>query len=289
MALSRRNVLSRIGDPSLVLSRRDALRLGAGGAAALAALGIAPRTRADTATPTATEGPFWVDERLLRQDVRSDPTTGIVQPGLPLRLAVNVSRLTNGVPTPLVGAWVDIWHAGGAGSYSDASGAGNPNTIGQKWLRGYQVTDAHGNVRFITIYPGWYIGRTVHIHARVRTFSGATTTLNFTTQFFFNDAVSTAIFNRLPAVYGHSGTRTLNTTDMVYNQSGSGQPGSQLFLRMADDGSHALGSFNIKLNTSGGLVRGYAADGTELACEDDHETDFGGGTPPLSLRTLLEC
>jgi hypothetical protein len=33
------------------------------------------------------------------------------------------------------------------------------NTTGQKFLRGYQITDANGQVRFTTIHPGWYTGR----------------------------------------------------------------------------------------------------------------------------------
>jgi protocatechuate 3,4-dioxygenase beta subunit len=282
------NRLTDLESPRVItLSRRDALKFGAAGAATLAGLGLAARTaRADTATGTATEGPFWVDERLLRQDVRSEPTTGVLQPGLPLRMEISVSRLnTVGTPSPLVGAWVDIWHAGGAGSYSDANGSGNPNTIGQKWLRGYQITDSHGMVRFITIYPGWYIGRAVHIHARVRVFSGATATTNFTTQFFFNEATSTALFTRLPAIYGHSGTRTLNSTDMIYSSLGS-----QAILRMADDGSHAVASFNIKLSpTTGGLTRGFGRDWTELACENEHAFDFGGGTPSTEMRKVMQC
>lgn len=271
----------------IVLNRRDALKVGAAGAATLAGLGLAARSaRADTATGSATEGPFWVDERLLRQDVRSDPATGLVQAGLPLRLEISVSRLnTVGTPSPLVGAWVDIWHAGGAGSYSDASGSGNPNTIGQKWLRGYQITDSHGMVRFLTIYPGWYIGRAVHIHARVRVFSGATATTNFTTQFFFNETTSTNIFTRLNTIYGHAGTRTLNSTDGIYNSLGS-----QAILRMADDGSHAVASFNVKLSpTTGGLTRGFGRDWTELACEDDHAFDYGGGTPSPEQRKTMQC
>ncbi|MFT3686241.1 MAG: hypothetical protein QM783_15195 [Phycisphaerales bacterium] len=278
----------------IAISRRQALKFGATAAAAVAgvgALGGGSRqtVKADTATVSLTEGPFWVDERLNRSDIRSDPANNnTMQAGLPLRLAISVSRLTNGVPTPIPNAWVDIWHANGAGAYSDVSGSGNPNNVGQKWLRGYQISDAHGMVKFTTIYPGWYIGRATHIHARIRIFAaGSTTTtlLNFTTQFFFVEATNAAIYARLASTYNHTGSRTLNASDGIYNTSGAG---AAAILRMADDNTHAVASFNIKLNTTAGLVRAYSHDDIELACEDDHAFDFGGGTPPMAMRALYE-
>src|SRR5439155_14057363 len=97
--------------------------------------------------------------------------------GLPLYLTVSCSVLANGIASPLAGAQIDIWHCNGAGAYSDeAAGMGNPNTVGLKYLRGYQTTAARGIVQFTTIYPGWYTSRTAHIHARVRTYSGTTVT-----------------------------------------------------------------------------------------------------------------
>jgi protocatechuate 3,4-dioxygenase beta subunit len=280
-------------DPRLMLKRRDALRMGALGAAAIAGLGLAGgarRAQADTNTVCLTQGPFWVDEQLFRSDVRSDPSTGLVQTGLPLRLSICVARLSaTGVPTPLSGAWVDIWHASSAGAYSDASGSGNPNEVGKKYLRGYQITDSHGMVRFTTVYPGWYIGRATHIHFRIRTWNGSTVVTNFTTQCFFNETINTAIYSRV-AAYSHSGTRTLNASDGIYNTTGAG---SAALTRLADNLTFAVASFNIKLapaaTTCGALIKGYGEDGTELACEDDHAFDFGGGTPSLALRQFHEA
>ena len=108
------------------------------------------------------------------------------------------------------------------GAYSDEpAGMGNPNTQGQKYLRGYQVADSHGNVRFLTVYPGWYGGRTVHIHARIRKFVGSTATFNFTSQFFFTDSVSTAIYQRTAPYNTRLNRDTFNSTDMVYSGGGS--------------------------------------------------------------------
>jgi protocatechuate 3,4-dioxygenase beta subunit len=86
---------------------------------------------------------------------------------------------------------------------------------GQKFLRGYQITDANGQVKFTTIYPGWYMGRTIHIHVRVRTYSGPTILSNFVTQIFFDDTVSNTVL--ATSAYSRStGRDTTNSNDMVY-------------------------------------------------------------------------
>jgi protocatechuate 3,4-dioxygenase beta subunit len=259
-------------------NRRDAIRVGAAGAAAIAGLSAVRRARGDCPTTVSeTEGPYWVDEMLNRADVRSDPSTGVLQAGLPLRLALNISETTAGVCSPLVGAYVDIWHCNATGAYSDEpAGMGNPNTQGQKWLRGYQVTDAHGNVRFLTVYPGWYMGRTVHIHYRIRRFSGTTTTFNFTSQLYFDDAISNSIFARMAPYTSHPNRNPAsNSQDGLYN--------SAMLLRLADNGTHAVASFNAIVDSTPGVVHTPGA----LSMDEesiDHMNDFGGGTPPLHLR-----
>ncbi|MEK7833339.1 MAG: hypothetical protein AAB401_19775, partial [Acidobacteriota bacterium] len=146
--------------------------------------------------PALTEGPFFVDERLNRSDIRPDPSNNTVKQGAQLKLRFYVSRVTGATCVPLVGAWVDIWHTDALGAYSDVSGQGNPNNIGQKFLRGYQITDANGSVEFTTIYPGWYQGRTVHIHYKVRLFDGATRTYDFTSQLTFDDTLTDQVFTQ---------------------------------------------------------------------------------------------
>lgn len=257
------------------VNRRNILHYGAAGVAAIGAMSILPRARAGdpcTETPSETEGPFWVDEMLNRSDIRPDPTTGVPQTGLPLRLAINISEVTSGVCAPVAGAYVDIWHCNALGAYSDVSGSGNPNNIGQKWLRGYQVTDAHGNVRFLTIFPGWYMGRTVHIHFRVRKFSGSTTTFNFTSQMYFDDAVSNAIFARLAPYNTHTSRNPAsNSADSLYR--------AVLLTRLADNGDHAVASFSAVINAVAGRPSALQTPTDEDSLE--HLNDFGGGTPPL--------
>jgi protocatechuate 3,4-dioxygenase beta subunit len=230
-------------------SRRNMLRIGATSAAATFFTGKITQGAIVT-TPTETQGPYWIDEGLNRSDIRSHTDGTLTQAGLPLYLTVNVSVLSGGVASPLTSAYVDIWHCNALGAYSDEpAGMGNPNTSGQKWLRGYQITNSRGVVYFTTIYPGFYTGRCTHIHARVRTYSGTTTTRNMTTQFFFDDAVSDQVF--LTSPYSSStNTRTRNSTDMVYNTVSTGSTvaspdGSRLLLRMSNNGNSAIASFNI--------------------------------------------
>lgn len=175
-------------------------------------------------TPTVTEGPYWVDDKLFRSDIRTDPTTGTARTGVPLTLTINVENLATSGCSALSGAYVDIWHCDAKGIYSDEStynpggGTGNVTTTGQKFLRGYQITNDSGKVTFTTVYPGWYSGRTIHIHARVRTYSGTTVLSNFVTQIFFDDTVNNTVLAQ--STYARTGTRdTANTNDMVYNVS----------------------------------------------------------------------
>jgi len=153
-------------------------------------------------TPSMTEGPYWVDEMLRRFDVRGNTSSsssraGTRQAGVPLTLKINVLDSSGG--GAINGAHVDIWHANAYGLYSDEGQqqTGGGTTQGQNFLRGYQVTgiDAgvnasavDGQVSFKTIWPGWYQGRAIHIHVRVRTYDASgTVATNYTTQIFFSD------------------------------------------------------------------------------------------------------
>jgi protocatechuate 3,4-dioxygenase beta subunit len=237
-----------------LLSRREALTfLGATGALLFLGCSTDASSTTDPTTPTTpngstacvvrpelTEGPYYVDEELNRSDVRSDPSTGTVKDGALLALTFNVSRAVGGACTPLSGAVVDIWHCDAAGAYSDVSDPGF-NTKGQKWLRGLQATDANGQAKFTTIYPGWYSGRTVHVHFKVRSAAGASQSHEFTSQLFFDDALSDAVFRQAP--YAAKGTRnTRNPNDGIYQQGGS-----QLLLNVTKTGDGYAATFDIAL------------------------------------------
>jgi protocatechuate 3,4-dioxygenase beta subunit len=168
--------------------------------------------------PVQTEGPYFIDELLMRSDIREDPTTGEVKEGVPLRVIFKVSQLFNGECSPLVDALVDLWQCDALGVYGDVlDGAGMFDTRGQLFLRGMQATNADGIAEFVTIYPGWYTGRTVHLHFKIRTLFPAT---DFTSQLYFDDAVTDEVM--LQAPYDTKGARsTLNSADSIFLAGGS--------------------------------------------------------------------
>jgi protocatechuate 3,4-dioxygenase beta subunit len=182
-----------------------------------------------------------VDERLNRSDIRSDPAGGAVKAGIPLHLTLRTLRVTSPACTPLAGATVDIWHCDALGLYSDERANG---TVGQKFLRGYQTTDANGVVRFTTIYPGWYMGRTVHIHFKVHTpdATAAGRGYEFTSQLYFDDSVTDRVHTQAP--YASRVQRSLrNRDDGIYRRGGR-----QLTLAVNEDGrSGYTATFDIGL------------------------------------------
>jgi protocatechuate 3,4-dioxygenase beta subunit len=228
-----------------LLTRRELVTLfGASAAVAMASrLGAqAPSgspVPACVVQPQQTEGPYFVDGKLLRADIRSDPATGAVKSGAPLALAIVVSDVSSGgTCTPIRNAQVDLWQCDATGVYSDVKDP-NFDTVGQKFLRGHQMTDASGKVNFVTIYPGWYPGRAVHIHFKVRTPAEAGSASEFTSQFYFEESQTDAVFGREP-YSAHTGQRTLNARDRIYQRGGS-----QLMLPITRSGSGYAATFNL--------------------------------------------
>ena len=183
--------------------------------------------------PALTEGPYFIDEKLNRSDIRSDPATGAVRPGAILNLNFLVSRVSGSACTALSGAMVDVWQCDALGVYPGVGSAS-----GQKFLRGFQNTDASGSAKFTTIYPGWYQGRAVHIHFKIR----PTSSSEFTSQLFFDDALSTQVFAQAP--YSQKGTQgiTRNSSDGIYQQSGG-----KLLLSVTKTGDAYGATFDIGL------------------------------------------
>jgi protocatechuate 3,4-dioxygenase beta subunit len=234
-----------------VLSRREALVfLGATGALLFLGCSDSSATSSDTGDtssscvvrPELTEGPYYVDEELLRSDIRSDPSDGTIRPGALLALTFNVSSAASNACSPLAGAIVDVWHCDALGVYSDVSDP-SFNTSGKKFLRGYQVTGSDGVARFTTIYPGWYQGRAVHIHFKIRSAASAASAYEFTSQLFFDDSLTDQVHATEP--YASKGQRTLrNSGDGIYTSGGS-----QLVLDVTGTADGYAATFNIALDT----------------------------------------
>jgi protocatechuate 3,4-dioxygenase beta subunit len=241
-----------------VLSRREAVRLltiggvaAAGGATLLARVvdQASAQAPACVVRPELEEGPFFVDGQLNRPDLRIDPVSGLATPGLPLGLTLSLTQIANGRCEPLAGAVIDLWQCDAAGIYSGVSGRGQANqAAGGKSLRGFQVTDAQGRANFTTIYPGWYQGRAVHIHFKIRTTAAPAGAYEFTSQFFFDEALNDRVHAMAP--YNRRPRRdTLNQTDGIFRSGGA-----QLTLAPAQQGERMAASFALGLDLSDAAI-----------------------------------
>ena len=219
-------------------------------ASAVSACTLTPTSMRLNPTPQQTEGPYFVDEMPNRSDIRSDTADGSVEEGIPLRLIIHVYDVDDGSCVPLRGAKVDLWHTDSQGVYSAVKDMG---TSEKNFLRGYQVTDSNGTVEFTTIYPGWYEGRAIHIHDKVRTFNGSETTLEWTSQLYFNNFINQQVHKQAP-YSNHGPPQTTNEEDIVYSRGSSDglvqrDSGERLIVNLTKDESTYVGTFNIVLNS----------------------------------------
>lgn len=169
---------------------------------------LIPGANACVLVPETTEGPYYFDPALVRRDI----TEG--KDGLPLLLRMQIVD-TN--CRPFEGARVDVWHCDAGGLYSGYAGQpGNADMRGESFLRGTQFADANGIAEFATIYPGWYPGRTAHIHFKV--FLDETNVL--TGQMFFPEEINDTVYAEMPA-YARDSARTLNANDGIAGRAGA--------------------------------------------------------------------
>lgn len=230
-----------------------------------------------TLMTSVTEGPYYLDGALVRKDITEGKS------GVPLTLRLTVVDATDGC-TPVSGAAVEIWHCDAWGYYSGYTTA-NPGGSApaesedgstaddDTYLRGYQIANANGVVKFETIFPGWYTPRTCHIHLKVHTggqkedgtYEGGK--VNYTGQLFFPDDIAEEIFTLEP-YSKHSGSYTTLDNDMVY-----------------DGGGTASGLLTLKAVHKADPSKGYKGSIT-LGVDPDAENTGagggggGGGTPP---------
>ena len=185
-----------------------ALAAGGAGSASAGTEGTGPAAVASGAvacvlTPEMTEGPFYLPDEKVRRNI----TEG--RPGTPLALKLKVVNASN--CKAIKGAAVDIWHADAGGVYSGVQGS--PGTT---FMRGIQPTGATGVAQFLTVYPGWYQGRAVHIHVKVHLGGNVV----HTGQLFFDDTLTDAVYKAAP--YNTRGPRdTRNAGDSIFANGGS--------------------------------------------------------------------
>ena len=189
----------------------------------------------------AIQGPYYVDDpALVRSNIRED------REGLPLELALRIVQADG--CTPIAGAAVDVWHCDSLGFYSHYTaydpnvwpGIGARPSDNETFLRGRQVTDEAGMVRFQTIYPGWYTPRVQHIHARIVLEQQVAATV----QLYFPEKLNRAValqkpYNqRPPSPYN-------NQNDFVISQSKGGD-GSWLKMTETDGGYRGSLTVGVK-------------------------------------------
>ncbi|MFT4114808.1 Ig-like domain repeat protein [Silvibacterium sp.] len=190
------------------------------------------------------EGPYFVDDSASgynRSNILTNLDGTSSQSGVGLTLTLYVFDTENSCAA-MENVQVDIWHCNASGIYSAES---SESTTDESWLRGYQITDSTGKVSFTTIIPGWYSGRTTHIHFRLRSTyddssSGATNTMQV---FFDEDLIDTLATSVSP--YDAEGTNsTTNATDRVYSEQ---EDGTTLLTLSGSDSAGYTASFNIYL------------------------------------------
>ena len=210
-----------------IYSRREALALAAKAGIGLTASGLFAVASAQEskpkvnliASPALDAGPFFIDEKLNRSNLLLGTKRESVLNGVLLDLELTIYKMTSEKLKPFPNCQIDLWQCDAKGVYSGESDPSNSeNTEKQNWLRGYQVTDSKGIAKVQTIVPGWYPGRTAHIHFKVRTFSEKhQVTADFTSQLFFHESDIKAIFAKAP----YSGKEVpdgLNMRDGIFAQ-----------------------------------------------------------------------
>lgn len=192
-------------------------------------------------TTAAVEGPYYIDERIVRSDIRED------QPGVPLELELQLVN-ANASCAPIEGAVISIWHCNAEGEYSGYL-FNDPNTVPdltsldatghvktgdeERFLRGAQTTNAEGKVTFKTIVPGWYTPRAVHIH--LRAFLSPSEMI--TTQLYFPQALLNVIQSTDPAYKDRGVSIFTNEEDLVRAQAGVSGMEDVLKVTVREDGS----------------------------------------------------
>jgi protocatechuate 3,4-dioxygenase beta subunit len=246
--LRRRELLVGLGGLSVAALWQAACGSGGSKSATTGSTGTTATTPANAQDAAATcvlsrettPGPYYIANHLTRRDI----TDG--RPGLPLGLHVAV--LDAATCRPIKGADVELWHADASGAYSGVGASAPPGggpggqaspSNSKRFLRGHQKSDSRGRVLFDTIYPGWYMGRTPHIHIKVHVGGSVV----HTGQLFFDDRTSAAVYRT--SSYNRRGQAdTTNGSDGIYAAAGGSKARVRLVRRHGRkgfDGQIAVG------------------------------------------------
>jgi protocatechuate 3,4-dioxygenase beta subunit len=238
----------------------------AGGTAAMTALASYPnpfrRVFDRTCTPTCAMmlGPCHDDQAPEREDVSEGQT------GLPMRFGL---RFLDEDCKPVRDADVDIWHCDVQGVYSSETNdtpsfctGTDAAALASRWFRGHRRTDRQGVAWFNTCFPGWYMGRSIHIHFTVRR-PNREGVEYLTSQIGFPASLIEELCASHPDYAAHGQPDTSNDADMII-------PNEETYLadtqRMRDGALLASKTFILRnsLTTSvcsEGSLGGFPGDG----------------------------
>ncbi len=158
-----------------------------------------PNACAESAEETAGPFPIKTPADYVRENIIGNKT------GVPLMITLNIQNTNNGCAA-LSGVFVDIWHCDAQGNYSQYSGQLDGDFTNENFCRGRQTTDANGNASFISIFPGWYPGRTPHIHLEVLSSTGSSLLV---TQISWPEDISNTVY----AQQGYNGNADTNNSN----------------------------------------------------------------------------
>lgn len=168
------------------------------------------------------EGPYFVDDSAggyNRSNILSNLDGTSTQTGVAFTLTLYIFDAKNSCAA-MENVQVDIWHCNASGIYSAES---SESTLDESWLRGYQLTDSNGKVQFTTIIPGWYSGRTTHIHLRLRsTYDSSDTGGTNTMQLFFDQTLIDTLDTTVSPYSSEGQNPTTNASDRVYSEQEDG-------------------------------------------------------------------
>ena len=107
-------------------------------------------------------------------------------------------------------------------------------------MRGIQRTGASGVATFQTVYPGWYPGRTVHIHVKVHVGGNVV----HTGQLYFPDSQTDLAYRKTPYA-SRPGRDTRNAVDAVFRNGGRTS-----LLRVRRSGAGYVGAITMGVHRS---------------------------------------
>lgn len=230
--------------------------------------------------PSETSGPYPFDlsknTAMFRQDIREGNA------GLQLDLTLTIVDINKSC-APIQSARVDIWHCNKDGYYSEYDNQpgylGTQSYSGKTFFRGIQLTDSNGQVKFTTIYPGWYTGRVTHIHVQVFLNS----VLTATTQFAFPDSLNTTVY-KTSNYSAHGENSLVNSQDNVFSDTSNTQ------YELLDPTSNSVtGGYDASMtigiaNSSAGILQLEPETGGQFKLSQNFPNPFSDTTSiPLKL------